>query len=150
MNRPDIQGFRTYGHHPRRGCPECPESGASDVSGVCPELCPDHVRSIKAWLKRIEEESADTIDHVLKACRDIEARAYFLSRAHTLPTTTRTDDRVRCLDCRHLDRKVCTLAAPDGAVIAARGYKPQRTQPQRCGAFRSKAHPPARPPPPAF
>lgn len=149
MTRPDIPGVRTYGHHPRRGCPKCPESGASDLSGVCPELCPDRVRSIKAWLKRIGETDNDTIDHVLTECRHTEARAYYLARAGEIPTSAHQhDDRIRCLECRHLDRKVCTVASPHGVVIAARGYQPQRTKPQRCEAYAAKAHPPARPPPP--
>lgn len=146
MNRPDNQGFRTDGHTPFRGCPECPESGVSVLSGVCPELCPDGVRSVSrqldkitAWLERIGEADQATIEQVQRECRtDAKARAYFLQRASELTTATPGDDRIRCLECRHLDRKVCNVAAPDGLVIAARHYQPNRTRLHRCEAFALK------------
>lgn len=147
MTCPDNQGFRTDGHTPFRGCPECPESVVSASSGVCPELCPDRVRSINrqldkitAWLERIGETDQATIEQVQSNCRtDSEARAYFLKRASEIVTALPgDDDRIRCLDCRHLDRKVCNVAAPDGVVIAARHYQPNRTKLHRCDGYTPK------------
>lgn len=147
MTCPDNQGFRTDGHTPFRGCPECPESVVSASSGVCPELCPDRVRSINrqldkitAWLERIGETDQATIEQVQSNCRtDSEARAYFLKRASEIVTALPgDDDRIRCLDCRHLDRKVCNVAAPNGVVIAARHYQPNRTKLHRCDGYTPK------------
>lgn len=58
--------------------------------------------------------------------------------------TPGTDDRRTCAECLRLSGGVCTAAAPQGMVIAQRGWRPSErwlTVPHRCSAFAASKTP---------
>ena len=92
--------------------------------------------AIRAWLAHIGEADAETVDHIVRRCRDDPAaRRYFTERAAAECPAPEPDDRRHCHQCRNLAGNGCCLAAESGELPTGRNYRPIDWPPRRCAAF---------------
>jgi len=105
------------------------EPGTASGPEPSASLSAGEEQAVLDWLERIGEADAATIAEVLVACRrDIQARRYFLERAHWRPT-----DRTiaSCASCRHSRRpagvvRYCGSARSDLPLAYGAGHPLRR------------------------